>query len=63
VVHYRQIALENTGALHVVSLCVPSGVKGRAAPIKARGENVARGCFLRVIWLHRAIIAINNWFE
>ena len=29
----------------------------------ARVEKVAHGPFFRAIWPHRAIIAINNWFE
>lgn len=41
----------------------PHWAKDRAAPINARVEKVAHGPFFRAIWPHRAIIAINNWFE
>jgi putative SOS response-associated peptidase YedK len=34
-----------------------------AAPITARVERVAHNPFFRAIWPHRAIIAIDNWFE
>ncbi|WLI14359.1 MULTISPECIES: SOS response-associated peptidase family protein [Pseudomonas] len=40
----------------------PQWSKDRAA-IKARVERVARNPFFRSIWPHRAIIAIDNWFE
>lgn len=41
----------------------PHWAKDRAAPINARVEKVAHGPFFRAIWPHRAIIAINSWFE
>jgi putative SOS response-associated peptidase YedK len=41
----------------------PHWAKDRAAPINARVEKVANGPFFRAIWPHRAIVAINNWFE
>lgn len=41
----------------------PHWAKDRAAPVNARVEKVAHGPFFRSIWSHRAIIAINNWFE
>jgi hypothetical protein len=41
----------------------PHWAKDRSAPINARVEKVAHGPFFRAIWPHRAIIAINNWFE
>ena len=41
----------------------PHWAKDRAAPINPRVEKVAHGPFFRAIWPHRAIIAINNWFE
>ncbi|EJN17214.1 hypothetical protein PMI36_05548 [Pseudomonas sp. GM79] len=41
----------------------PHWAKDCAAPINARVEKVARGAFFKAIWPHRAIIAINNWFE
>ena len=41
----------------------PHWAKDRAAPINARVEKVAHGPFFRAIWPHRAIIAIDNWFE
>lgn len=41
----------------------PHWAKGRPAPINARVEKVAHGPFFKSIWPHRAIIAINNWFE
>jgi putative SOS response-associated peptidase YedK len=41
----------------------PHWAKDRAAPINARVEKVAHGSFFKAIWPHRAIIAINNWFE
>lgn len=41
----------------------PHWAKDRAAPINDRVEKVAHGPFFRAIWPHRAIIAINNWFE
>ncbi len=41
----------------------PHWAKDRAAPINARVEKVAHGAFFKAIWPHRAIIAINNWFE
>jgi putative SOS response-associated peptidase YedK len=31
--------------------------------IKARVDRVAHSPFFRTIWPHRAIIAIDNWFE
>ncbi|MCP1445152.1 putative SOS response-associated peptidase YedK [Pseudomonas sp. GGS8] len=34
-----------------------------AVPIKARVERVAHNLFFRAIWPHRAISAIDNWFE
>jgi putative SOS response-associated peptidase YedK len=40
----------------------PHWAKDRAASI-ARVERVARDPFFRAIWPHRAIIAIDNWFE
>jgi putative SOS response-associated peptidase YedK len=41
----------------------PHWAKDRAAPINARVEKVAHGPFFHAIWPHRAIIAIDNWFE
>lgn len=41
----------------------PHWAKDRAPPINARVEKVAHGAFFKAIWPHRAIIAINNWFE
>ncbi|MCU7247288.1 SOS response-associated peptidase family protein [Pseudomonas koreensis] len=41
----------------------PHWAKDRAAPINARVEKVAHGPFFRAIWPHRAIIAINSWYE
>jgi putative SOS response-associated peptidase YedK len=41
----------------------PHWAKDRARPINARVEKVAHGPFFRAIWPHRAIIAIDNWFE
>jgi putative SOS response-associated peptidase YedK len=41
----------------------PHWAKDRAAPINARVEKVAHGPFFKAIWPHRAIIAIDNWFE
>jgi putative SOS response-associated peptidase YedK len=40
----------------------PRWAKDRATPI-ARVERVSRNPFFRAIWPHRAIIAIDNWFE
>lgn len=41
----------------------PQWATDRAAPIHARVERVAHNPFFRVIWPHRAIVAIDNWFE
>ncbi|QAY85482.1 SOS response-associated peptidase family protein [Pseudomonas arsenicoxydans] len=41
----------------------PHWAKDRAAPINARVEKVAHGPFFKDIWPHRAILAIDNWFE
>jgi len=41
----------------------PHWAKDRASPINARVEKVAHGPFFRAIWPHRAIVAVNNWFE
>ncbi|MBV7515587.1 SOS response-associated peptidase family protein [Pseudomonas sp. PDM25] len=41
----------------------PHWAKDRIAPINARVEKVAHGPFFKAIWPHRAIIAIDNWFE
>lgn len=41
----------------------PHWIKDHAAPINARIERAAHGSFFRAIWPHRAIIAIDNWFE
>ncbi len=41
----------------------PHWAKDRAAPINARVEKVAHGPFFKAIWPHRAILAIDNWFE
>jgi putative SOS response-associated peptidase YedK len=41
----------------------PHWAKDRVAPINARVEKVAHGPFFKAIWPHRAIIAIDNWFE
>jgi putative SOS response-associated peptidase YedK len=41
----------------------PHWAKDRAAQINARVEKVAHGPFFRAIWPHRAVIAIDNWFE
>ena len=41
----------------------PPWTMDRAAPINARVERVASNPFFRTIWPHRAIIAIDNWFE
>jgi putative SOS response-associated peptidase YedK len=40
----------------------PHWAKDRA-PINARVEKIAHNPLFRVIWPHRAIIAIDNWFE
>jgi putative SOS response-associated peptidase YedK len=41
----------------------PLWAKDGATPINARVEKVAHDPFFKAIWLHRAIIAIDNWFE
>jgi len=41
----------------------PHWAKDRAAPINARVEKVAHGPFFKATWPHRAIIAIDNWFQ
>ena len=41
----------------------PHWAKDRTTPINARVEKVAHGPFFKAIWPHRAIIAIDNWFE
>lgn len=41
----------------------PHWAKDLAPPINARVEKVAHGPFFKAIWPHRAIIAIDNWFE
>jgi putative SOS response-associated peptidase YedK len=41
----------------------PHWAKDRAPPINARVEKVAHGPFFKAIWPHRAILAIDNWFE
>ena len=41
----------------------PNWAMDRAAPVNTRGERVARNPFFKAIWPHRAIIAIDNWFE
>ena len=35
----------------------------RTLPINARVEKVAHGSYFRAIWPHRAIAAVDNWFE
>lgn len=35
----------------------------RSLPINARVEKVAHGPFFRAVWPHRAIVAVDNWFE
>lgn len=41
----------------------PHWSKDHATPINAWVEKVAHGPFFKTIWPHRAIIAIDNWFE
>lgn len=41
----------------------PHWAKDRAPPSNDRVEKVAHGPFFHAIWPHRAIVAINNWFE
>ncbi|KNH28654.1 hypothetical protein ACS77_06605 [Pseudomonas syringae] len=41
----------------------PNWAMDRAVPINAQVESIARNPFFRAIWPHRAIIAIDNWFE
>jgi len=41
----------------------PHWSKDHTTPINARVEKVAHGPFFKTIWPHRAIIAIDNWFE
>lgn len=41
----------------------PHWAKDRTTPINARVEKVAHSPFFKSIWPHRAIIAIDNWFE
>ena len=41
----------------------PRWAMEHAAPIKVRVDGVAHNPFFRTIWPHRAIIAIDNWFE
>ena len=63
-----QLALfhEESGMLHADRVrwgWRPHWARDHATPINARVEKVAHDPFFKEIWPHRAIIAIDNWFE